>query len=250
MNETDVAQMSDRMALSIAQQFADVALPNSPVAKANGAIDNEGPRVIEADLVENEPNQLIVYFSFDEASKLLPLSYAARVGVGWSLRLSYESSEAEAKAITAEIIDENHLLLTFDREVDFTHKLFYGWGSDRIAMSGEVGQGAAVYDDHNMPVWADAKGVGLSAPNTYGATAGVKIGQISGNAYVDQNGNNAQDSGDGAVVRLQVQLYDATGAQVIASATTDASGHYSFSSLSDGTYMRQTFAAPACLHHA
>ena len=61
-------------------------------------------------------------------------------------------------------------------------------------------------------------------------------GQIAGVVFADKNANKTQDSSDGGLPDLAVQLLDATGARVIASSVADSSGHYSFAGVADGTY--------------
>jgi len=58
---------------------------------------------------------------------------------------------------------------------------------------------------------------------------------ISGTIFNDSNGNGVQDAGEGGLSGWKVQLLNSAGT-VVATATTDANGNYSFTNLSAGTY--------------
>ena len=62
-----------------------------------------------------------------------------------------------------------------------------------------------------------------------------KTASIGDRVWFDANGNGTQDAGEAGVWGVKVNLYNAAGA-VVASATTDASGHYLFSNLVPGNY--------------
>ena len=68
-------------------------------------------------------------------------------------------------------------------------------------------------------------------------------GQIAGVAYLDRNASKTQESDDRGLAGLEVKLFDQSGVTLKASTTTDASGHYSFAALADGTY-KLSFHAP------
>ncbi|MEZ4906447.1 MAG: SdrD B-like domain-containing protein [Saprospiraceae bacterium] len=59
--------------------------------------------------------------------------------------------------------------------------------------------------------------------------------EIGNRVWNDTNSNGLQDAGEAGISGVVVQLYDATGTTLIASATTDANGNYIFSSDPDGT---------------
>ena len=61
-------------------------------------------------------------------------------------------------------------------------------------------------------------------------------GQIAGYAYVDQNGDNVRDTGDGSLANLYVLLYDTSNGHLIGRVAPDADGHYIFTGVVDGTY--------------
>ncbi|MGV8867199.1 MAG: SdrD B-like domain-containing protein [Janthinobacterium svalbardensis] len=62
-----------------------------------------------------------------------------------------------------------------------------------------------------------------------------KTASIGDRVWLDANGNGTQDAGEAGMGGVKVNLYNAAGA-VVASATTDATGHYLFSNLVPGNY--------------
>lgn len=69
----------------------------------------------------------------------------------------------------------------------------------------------------------------------YRLTSGT-LSNISGVVFHDANGNGIQDSGELPISGVTIQLRNSAGT-VIATTTTNASGTYTFSSLTAGTYM-------------
>ena len=61
--------------------------------------------------------------------------------------------------------------------------------------------------------------------------AGATVGDL---VWVDSNGNGLQDAGEPGLAGVSVELRQ--GGVVIATATTDSSGHYSFGNVAPGTY--------------
>ena len=61
---------------------------------------------------------------------------------------------------------------------------------------------------------------------------------ISGLVYNDFNGDGAQEPGEPGLAKWNVQLLNSAG-KVVATATTDAGGTYSFTNLGPGTYKVQ-----------
>src|SRR5207249_1811763 len=59
----------------------------------------------------------------------------------------------------------------------------------------------------------------------------------------DTNNNGIQDTGESAAAGVSVTLYTSAGS-LVASTATDASGHYTFSSVAPGEYL-VNFAVPA-----
>ncbi|RME43789.1 MAG: hypothetical protein D6791_14625 [Chloroflexi bacterium] len=61
------------------------------------------------------------------------------------------------------------------------------------------------------------------------------VGRVAGIAWVDRNGNNKRDSGDGRLGGVQVILENSSG-QVTGSTSTGGDGRYEFSHVPQGTY--------------
>lgn len=72
-----------------------------------------------------------------------------------------------------------------------------------------------------------------SSPNNNFAE--VATSSISGTVFLDQNNNGIQNGADTPLANVTVELLDAGGI-VVATTTTDASGHYTFPDLAPGTY--------------
>jgi hypothetical protein len=75
----------------------------------------------------------------------------------------------------------------------------------------------------------------VSTPAIASATTGT--GSISGTAFQDTNRNGVQDAGEPAMANQGIDLMDASGTNLVAFTSTDANGSYSFTGLSDGTYL-------------
>ena len=76
---------------------------------------------------------------------------------------------------------------------------------------------------------------------TTGSASTVNAGEfasanIGGTVFTDANANGVQDAGDPGVPGQTVELIGADGQTVVATATTDAYGHYDFASLTPGSY--------------
>ena len=169
MNATDSDLVDQRLALSIAQTFAQYALPGSPLA--TGAIDAYGPEVMAAQMIAG--NRVLVTVALDGGVGLnASLNGDAMNGVGWSII----DNGVQSNATAAQVTSSNQVLLTFANNVsaDGSASLYYAYGYGRLATGyTDPGQGTAVYDGQQLPVWAPATGVTVQ-----GATAG---------SYVEQN---------------------------------------------------------------
>ena len=75
-----------------------------------------------------------------------------------------------------------------------------------------------------IPVGANDAGVRYNFPE-------VRRPSLSGFVYVDTNFNNVQNGGDGAIAGATVELLNAATGTVVATATTNAAGAYSFTNL-------------------
>jgi protocatechuate 3,4-dioxygenase beta subunit len=72
----------------------------------------------------------------------------------------------------------------------------------------------------------------------------VNYASVGDHVWEDLNGNGLQDAGEPGIAGVTVRLLDKTGATVVRTTTTDASGNYLFSSLTPGDYLIE-FAKPA-----
>jgi hypothetical protein len=214
-DRADADLIFNRIALSVAEEFKASARPGSPMALAGGDIDDDGPHVVRADRVAGAANQLLLTVEFDQATAIKALGSAAAAGTGWSLRPDWSVGTSQVLATQAEIVDATHIRLTFDRDVPAATELFYGWGGDRIALPGQPGIGAAIYDANNLPLWVDPRGLAVTSPS-------VGPGPIAVQAIAD-SGTGIDAGGDGllkagAPVTLAVQFaaaVDVTGAPVL-----------------------------------
>jgi hypothetical protein len=102
----------------------------------------------------------------------------------------------------------------------------------------------AVYsgDANNNPVTSGCTSEVITVANsgTTGGTTGN--GTLSGQVFNDKNDNGVQDVGETGMAGFKVHLYQSASFNnfkydpVYKTATTDASGNYSFAGLADGTY--------------
>ena len=164
MDSTDTALVAQRLAVSIAQSFAAYALPGSPVA--TGQVDAYGPEAMAAQLVGS--NQVLVTVANDHATLNAALDTSAAQGVGWSI---LDNGQTLA-ATSAQVTDGSHVLLTFGGAVptDSAAALYYGYGYGRLAASdSNSGQGNAIYDTQQMPIWTPASGLGIQQPTVAGS---------------------------------------------------------------------------------
>jgi hypothetical protein len=93
-------------------------------------------------------------------------------------------------------------------------------------------------------VYAIAAITGITAASVLASTASASgTSSITGVAFEDANRNGVFDAGEAPWANQQIYLFDASGRN-IAVAWTDASGHYDFAGLADGSY-RVAYASPS-----
>jgi parallel beta-helix repeat protein len=114
-----------------------------------------------------------------------------------------------------------------------------------------TGVGPGTYWVRNVPVtgWTQT----TANPDAFSAASGANVSNvvfgvfqkvpISGRIFQDSNGDGTQGTSEGGLSGWAVELLDSAG-NVVATATTDADGNYSFADLGPGTYhVRQVLAA-------
>jgi hypothetical protein len=198
MSQQDTVQTAERLARSLAEEWAEYARPNSPIAVAGGAIDDDGPRVIDASV--QDANTLLVRVAHDHTVGFAPLSPAAAAGTGWSVR----SAGSVATADHANIVAGDTLLLHFATPMPNDGTLFYGYGYGRLAGSEQPGEGNAVYDQAGLPIWTPAQGVTIDTSANVG--------------WENANGTWVQQAAApyaGPVTYLQYQLLGSAGSEVV-----------------------------------
>jgi hypothetical protein len=162
MGAQDAATLAERLALSVAQNFAEYARPGSLVAAAGGAVDDLGPEVVGVETVSGRPDQLLLTVDFDAATALAPLDAAAAGGAGWSV----QSGSGTVEASSAALAGASQLLLTFGQSLPADAVLHYGYGRGRITAADGSGEGHAVYDDQGVPVWTPPEGIPVGTAAT------------------------------------------------------------------------------------
>ncbi len=161
----DTPQLAYRLARSIAEEFAQYAVPGSPVALANGQLDSNGPEVIQAQAVDGHANQVLLTVGFDHATTLLALDAVAATGANWFVNGSVSAGNGGHWATGAELVDASHLKLTFTDPVPANGLVFYGYGYGKVwSQVDGTGIGHGIYDEHGMPLWTVATGVQIGAP--------------------------------------------------------------------------------------
>ncbi len=165
MGVEDTPELAYRLAQSIAEDFAQYAVPGSPVALANGQLDSNGPEVIKAEAVAGHANQVLLTVGFDHATALQALDSIAATGADWFINSTVSAGNGGQWATGAELVDGSHLKLTFGSDVPVNGLVFYGYGYGKVWSPVDgTGIGHGIYDDHGMPLWTVATGVQLGAP--------------------------------------------------------------------------------------
>ncbi len=229
IDQQDADTLAARVAPSVADAFAQYALPGSPLALANGHVDDSGPQAVRVDWVPAQPTQVIVTLQDDpSALGLEPLGAEAAVGLGWTIR----DGDSSISAASAQELPGDQLLLTFAGAVpmDATARLFYDYGTGRLAVGaathtgpgypgvgvGSPGEGNGIYDANGLPAWASAAGV------TAGSAAVADIvGAMQSSAGLTLYEGDTLAVQDGGSVQATTVL---TGATATVSAGGSASG--------------------------
>ena len=152
----DAAKIGERLARSLAEEWAEYAKPGSPVALAGGDIAEDGPKVVAA--MALSADTLVVKVAHDRAAGFAPLDAEAAAGVGWSVR----SPLGVVSADSVQVLSADTLQVHFNGAVPAQGTLYYGYGYGRLAGSDEPGQGNAIYDDAGLPLWTPAAGIAVA----------------------------------------------------------------------------------------
>lgn len=154
----DAAAIGQRLARSLAEEWAEYAKPGSPVALAGGDIASDGPKVVAATAADADT--LLVRVVHDQASGFAPLDPEAAAGLGWAVG----GASGPVYASGVQVLSADTLQIDFRGAVPTDGLLYYGYGYGRLAATNQPGQGNAIYDNAGLPLWTPATGVAIGAP--------------------------------------------------------------------------------------
>lgn len=169
----DAAAIGQRLARSLAEEWAEYARPGSPVALAGGDIASDGPKVVSATAVDADT--LVVRVAHDRASGFAPLDAEAVAGTGWVVG----GASGPVYAGNVQVLSADALQIDFRGAVPTDGLLYYGYGYGRLAATNQPGQGNAVYDDAGLPIWTPAAGVAISTPSQAALLAVPAAAEVS-----------------------------------------------------------------------
>ncbi|SDG56886.1 MULTISPECIES: SdrD B-like domain-containing protein [unclassified Duganella] len=159
-----------------------------------------------------------------------------------------DAGEAGIVGVKVELKDESgNLVKTTTTGADGKYSFTVDPGKYAISVTAPAGMTATGQHDGVDSLDSDINAAGQSDLVTLTAgqvnnnvDAGFYKGATLGDrVWLDSNRNGVQDSGDTGVAGVKVLLLDAAGNPTGVSATTDATGSYSFSNLKPGTYSVQ-----------
>lgn len=153
----DAAMIGERLARSLAEEWAAYAKPGSPVALSGGNIASDGPKVVAATAASADT--LVVKVAHDQSAGFKALDPQAAAGVGWVVG----GAAAAVSADSVQVASADTLVIHFAGAIPTDGHLYYGYGYGRLAATDQPGQGNAVYDLSGLPVWAPAVGVKVDA---------------------------------------------------------------------------------------
>ena len=149
----DAVTIGDRLARSLAEEWAEYAKPGSPVALALGDIASDGPKVVAAAAVSADT--LAVRVAHDRSAGFAPLDADAVAGTGWVVG----GASAAVAADNVQVLSADTLLIHFRGAMPADGFLHYGYGYGRLAGDNQPAQGNAIYDLAGLPIWTPATGV-------------------------------------------------------------------------------------------
>jgi hypothetical protein len=170
----DATAIGQRLARSLAEEWAEYAKPGSPVALAGGNIASDGPKVVGATAVSGDT--LVVKVVHDQATGFAPLDPEASAGLGWAVG----GSSGPVFADSVQILSADTLQVHFGSPIPADGQLYYGYGYGRLAATNQPGQGNAIYDDAGLPMSTPASGVAIAAllPTALVAASGADLSPL------------------------------------------------------------------------
>lgn len=154
----DAVTIGQRLARSLAEEWAAYAKPGSPVALEGGNIASDGPKVVAATAVSADT--LVVKVAHDRAAGFTPLDADAAAGTGWVAGNGVTAVWADS----VQAVSADTLQIHFNGAIPVNGWLFYGYGYGRLAAADQPGAGNAIYDSAGLPIWTPATGVAIAAP--------------------------------------------------------------------------------------
>ena len=162
MDARDVEILAARLSLTIADQLWRYAQPGSPEALARGTLPAQGPRAVSAARIDRRRVSVAVALEPGSAG-LQALSDPASRAAGWDVVVG----KTVLHGVAAQVADRRVVVrFAGDLPDDARARLYYGWGSGRIAVAapGDAGarppgRNAAVYDSNGLPLWMRASGL-------------------------------------------------------------------------------------------
>lgn len=168
----DSVLIAQRLARSLAEEWAEYAKPGSPVALEGGNIASDGPKVVAATAVAADT--LVVKVAHDRAAGFTALDPEAAAGIGWVVG----GASAAVGADSVQVLSADTLQVHFRGALPADGLLHYGYGYGRLAATNQPGQGNAIYDSAGLPLWTPATGVGITPPAAV-AAAGSDVSPIA-----------------------------------------------------------------------
>jgi hypothetical protein len=166
MDPRDVAILAERLSVTIANQLWRYAQPGSPERLARGTLPALGPRAVSASRLDRRRISVAVALEPGSAG-LHALSDPASRGAGWNVVIG----KTVLRGVAAQAAD-GRVVVRFAADLpdDARARLYYGWGSGRIAAEAALsdggprppGRNAAIYDDNGLPLWMPASGLAVA----------------------------------------------------------------------------------------
>lgn len=148
---SDLRSIASSIVAALDHQLAAYAQPGSPVALAGKGFDWKGPAAISATRAGARTLDVQISSKFG----INPLSAAAQQGAGWAV----ENSNGDIIYADHASLVGTDLHLTFISPIPAGDRLVYGAVDGRIALPGQPGLGAGVYDNNDLLLRVPAQGL-------------------------------------------------------------------------------------------